>query len=368
MSRKLQIASVLLFLMFAVDMHAKSGDSRPSDPEATGRTVELFARMENLMSRGVMIGHQDDLAYGHQNYRPGVSDVKKISGDYPAVIGWDIGHLELGNEHNLDSVYFSVMKEQIRKTDARGGITTISWHCDNIVTGGSTWDVSSDEVVSSVLPGGANHDRYMGWLDSLALFFKSLKDRSGNDIPVIFRLYHEHTGSWFWWGKAHCSPSDYIAMWRMTVDYFRTSGVHNLLIAYSPGDCMTAEEYMERYPGDEYVDVVGFDIYQNGNDASGYSAAMSRNIDIVTDYASVSGKIPAISETGSEGIPQKDYFTSVIWPLLQGRELSYILFWRNAYEQDKPGHFYLPYKGHPAASDFVELLSYPRILMNKDIR
>lgn len=344
------------------------GSHGPSDPQASEPVRNLYYRMVSLMDKGVMIGHQDALAYGFQNYKPGASDVKKMTGDYPAVIGWDIGHLELGSDYNLDSVYFDTMVKYIRKTDLRGGITTVSWHCDNIMTGGSTWDCERNDVVRSVLPGQVNHEKFKQWLDRLAVFFKSLKNKNGEDIPVIFRLYHEHTGSWFWWGARQCTPQDYVAMWRMTVDYLRGSGVHNLLIAYSPSGCSSIEEYLLRYPGDDYVDVTGFDIYQNGSDTLSYRKAMETNIDIVTGYAGKSGKIPVISETGSESVRPDDYFTSVVYPLLENRRLSYILFWRNAYEPDKPGHFFLPFKGHSAEDDFKEMVSFPRVLLNEDIK
>ena len=344
------------------------GSHGPSDPQASEPVRNLYYRMVSLMDKGVMIGHQDALAYGFQNYKPGASDVKKMTGDYPAVIGWDIGHLELGSDYNLDSVYFDTMVKYIRKTDLRGGITTVSWHCDNIMTGGSTWDCERNDVVRSVLPGQVNHEKFKQWLDRLAVFFKSLKNKNGEDIPVIFRLYHEHTGSWFWWGARQCTPQDYVAMWRMTADYLRGSGVHNLLIAYSPSGCSSIEEYLLRYPGDDYVDVTGFDIYQNGSDTLSYRKAMETNIDIVTGYAGKSGKIPVISETGSESVRPDDYFTSVVYPLLENRRLSYILFWRNAYEPDKPGHFFLPFKGHSAEDDFKEMVSFPRVLLNEDIK
>ena len=85
------------------------GSHGPSDHQASEPVRNLYYRMVSLMDKGVMIGHQDALAYGFQNYKPGASDVKKMTGDYPAVIGWDIGHLELGSDYNLDSVNFDRM-------------------------------------------------------------------------------------------------------------------------------------------------------------------------------------------------------------------------------------------------------------------
>ena len=40
----------------------------------------------------------------------------------------------------------------------------------------------------------------------------------GVKIPVLFRPWHEHSGSWFWWGEKLCTPEEYKALWHMTVD------------------------------------------------------------------------------------------------------------------------------------------------------
>ncbi|MBD0288787.1 MAG: hypothetical protein ICV79_25690 [Flavisolibacter sp.] len=59
------------------------------------------------MNKGILFGHQDDLAYGvGWKYEKGRSDIKDVAGDYPAVQGYELGHLELDSLINLDSVPF----------------------------------------------------------------------------------------------------------------------------------------------------------------------------------------------------------------------------------------------------------------------
>jgi len=344
----------------------------PIDNKATEETVALYNQLFKIMGEGIMVGHQDDLAYGHGWYKQnGKSDVKDVAGDYPAVIGWELGHVELGVEYNLDSVYFSDMKQYIRETYKRGGITTASWHGDNIVTGNTAWDCAQDSVVRSILPGGSNHKEYLVWLDRVAGFFLDLKDEKGNLIPVVFRMYHEHTGSWFWWGTQQCTPDEYKQLWIMTVEHLKNKkNVHNLLYAYSPSGTENEAHFLERYPGDEYVDIVGYDVYAPNGTMEGlehYKEEMKRNIEIVTSYAAKADKIPTIGETGLEGVTDSTYFTQVVYPVITQYRFSWILFWRNAWEPDKPNHFYGPYPGHPSAADFKEFVEKPNILMNKDI-
>ncbi|GHT75058.1 mannan endo-1,4-beta-mannosidase [Bacteroidia bacterium] len=345
-----------------------------TDANATPETAVLYNRMDSLLNVGIMLGHQDDLAYGHTWYNePGHSDVLGVTGRYPAIFGWEIGHIELGAEYNLDSIYFDNMKRYIREVHHLGGINTISWHGDNILTGGNAWDCDTlTRVVASLLPDGQNHDKFLGWLDKVADFFWDLKDDNGQLIPVMFRLYHEHSGSWFWWGNKQCTPEEYKKLWMMTVEYLRdTRQVHNLLYAYSPNYVQSEAEYLERYPGNEYVDILGFDCYANGeNDNTNpekiafqineYKKNMTTNLAILTAVAEKSGKIPAVTESGMESIPYPFFFSDAVYNTIKDYKISYILFWRNA--PDRPRHFYVPYPGGASEVDFRSFVAKPKMI------
>src|SRR5665647_603202 len=107
----------------------------PADKKATKETVKLFQSLYELKNKGVMYGHQDDLMYGTTWwYEKDRSDIKDLTGDYPAVAGFELGHLELGNERSLDSVSFIQIAEQIKAHYRRGGVITISWHLNNPLT------------------------------------------------------------------------------------------------------------------------------------------------------------------------------------------------------------------------------------------
>jgi mannan endo-1,4-beta-mannosidase len=262
------------------------------------------------------------------------------------------------------------MKHYIRDTHARGGITTLSWHADNIATGGSSWDCKQDTVVRSILEGGVHHKQYLTWLGKVAAFFLDLKDENGVLIPVIFRMFHEHTGDWFWWCSKQCTPEEYKALWRMTADYLqKTKQVHNLIYAYSSSSGRDEAHYLERYPGDDYADIVAYDCYVQGKDSTAvakYKEAMDHNLKIITGYAAKSGKLPAIGETGMESIPDPTYFTQTVYPVISRYKIAWILFWRNALEKDRPDHFYVPFAGHLSEDDFIRFVNEDNILMNKD--
>lgn len=353
-------------MLLCVGLVAQAGKSVPSDPKATPEVVKLYQNMLSLQHKGMMFGHQDALAYGTSWYaEDGRSDVKDVCGDYPAVIGWELGHLELGNAYSLDSVFFDNIRDGIKKAYSRGEINTISWHFRNPLTGGTAWDVTSHKTVEAILPGGEKHELYKQYLDKLALFMLSLKTDQGTFIPVLFRPFHEHTGSWFWWGKDLCTVDQYTALWRFTVTYLRdTKNIHHLLYSYSTDRVSTSEEYLERYPGDDLIDILAFDLYDRGPE---YAGVLGNCAKLVSKLAADKGKIGAVSEAGGPISSNPEWWTKVLLETLRPYGLSYVLVWRNPFNQPAAIAFG-PYKDCPSAKDFAKFYKDPKTLFLKDIQ
>jgi mannan endo-1,4-beta-mannosidase len=290
--------------------------------------------------------------------------VKSVVGDYPAVMGFDLGRIELGSEKNIDNVSFEKIRQEIIRQYQRGGMITMSWHVNNPLTDGDSWDVKSGgNAVVSVLPGGQCHDKFLRWLQRAADFFNSLKTEDGTKIPIVFRPWHEHTGSWFWWGKDLCSSEQYKTLWRMTSERLRLKGVNNVLLAYSPGmESDTVEEYLERYPGDDIIDVLGTDVYQY--ERSQYIKQLNKMLTILTEAGKKHDKPIALTETGFEGIPDSLWWTGTLLPVIEKYPLSYVLVWRNA--REKSTHYYAPYPGQVSADDFVRFSQSPKMLFAGD--
>jgi hypothetical protein len=106
----LEYMLVPLFLFANAVVQARAQQDLPSDKNATKETIHLYNNLKKLAAKGFMFGHQDDLAYGvgwkydASASSAGRSDIKDVTGDYPAVYGWELGHLEMDNPVNLDSV------------------------------------------------------------------------------------------------------------------------------------------------------------------------------------------------------------------------------------------------------------------------
>jgi mannan endo-1,4-beta-mannosidase len=346
----------------------------PSDKKATKETIILFKSLYELKNNGVMYGHQDDLMYGYNWwYEKDRSDTKDAVGDYPAVAGFELGHIELGSDRSLDSVSFTQIAEQIRVHYKRGGIVTISWHLNNPLTmqskdsssswpHGTAWDVSSKEVVSSILPGGRYNDLFNSWLERLATFFIGLKDENGIPIPFIFRPFHEHSGSFFWWGTNICTDEQYSALWRYTVSFLRDKkDIHNILYAYNTDRVTTLDQYMRGYPGDDIVDMLSLDMYDRG---SQFGAELDSALGFIIREAVSRNKLTALSETG-ERKGMSNWWTSVLLPVVSKYPVGYVLTWRDAF------HTKYSVSGNPVQSfpdDFKNFYNSPRTLFLKKVR
>lgn len=365
----MQKLSFLLSLMcLALFSFAGCGETSMVS-KRTAETETLLQNLPLLASKGFMFGHQDDTMYGiGWDGEEGRSDVYEVVGDYPAVLGVDLGRIELKGDLNIDKVPFDRMRNEMIRQYERGGVITVSWHANNPLTGGDAWDVDSGNAVSSILPGGERHDLFMDWLGSAARFFQSLKTAEGVPVPVLFRPWHEHTGSWFWWGKDHCAVDEYKQLWRMTRDFFERQEIRNLIYVYSPDAQGPGDAYMERYPGDDYVDMLGLDCYHRDNEkgTAEYQQTLHTILSFMKEEGARRDKPIALTETGLETIPIPDWWTRVLLPVLKKYPVSYVLMWRNA--RERPNHFYAPYPGQPSAQDFTDFYHLPETFFCKDIQ
>jgi mannan endo-1,4-beta-mannosidase len=349
-----------------------------TDPDATPETRALLANLHRLADEGrFAFGHQDATAYG-VGWRPEPSDdaaslearadVFRVTGQLPGVYGWGVDDVTKSPD-NIDSVRFERIRELAIRAYERGAVNIFSWHGDNPVSGGNTWDTT--RAVRHILPGGSHHEAFRAQLAAIADFFDRFETGSWpsrTKVPVIFRPYHEHTGSWFWWGKTLCTPSEFVALWQFTVDFMRKErGLHHVLFSYSPDRFDERREYLERYPGDAYVDILGFDDYYDFYGEGRSPEMFADQLRIVTQLASERGKVAALTETGLETIPDSTWYTDVLLKHIRTDSLTnriaFAMVWRNAYQ----GHHYVPYPGHPAEANFREFAADPNVLMESEL-
>lgn len=336
-----------------------------SDKQATKETVALFYNLKKLGKTKVAIGQQDAFNSFYQD-AGGDSDIKKNTGYDPALLGSDFMFITDKNNNNQSNNWFYQQEQKIindtKAAYAKGMINTFSWHLREPYNEDSFYasDMTAEQKATafkSILPGGANHEWYKKKLDKVASIFLNLKGAKGELIPIIFRPFHEFDGSWFWWGANFCSPEEYKAAFQFTVTYLRdTKGVHNLLFAFSPDRTYTTSaEYLSRYPGDAYVDVLGMDNYGDLASGQGQTGATKANakLKMMSDLAITKVKIAAMTETGyyvtATTPPINEWFSTYLQSALTNNniQISYVMFWNNSTDG-----YWVPTPTASNASDF----------------
>ena len=325
-----------------------------ADADATAETKALYANLWAIRDKGWMFGHHDDLMYGRKWYgTEGGSDTKEVCGDYPGVYALDLASLmdeRSATEQEENALRIKLMKQAYN----RGMVITACLHLNNPLTGGDSWDNSSNQVVAEILKkGSATQTKFNGWLDKLANVAKTLKGADGKNIPTIIRPFHEHTQTWSWWGKSCTTEQEFIGLWRYFVDYMKAAGVHNFIYAISPQmDGQKVEsDFLFRWPGDSYVDFIGMDCYQGIN-----NNVFVNNLKVLSTLSTKKRKPAGVTETGVEGFKVADYWITNIAAPMAGRKMSMLVTWRNKYDPMEQGsHYFSVFPGHVSVDSFKEM-------------
>lgn len=316
------------------------------DANATKETVALFYNLKKLAKTKFAIGQQDAFNSFYQD-AGGDSDIKKNTGFDPALLGSDFIFITDKNNNNQADNWFYQQEQKtisdVKAAYAKGIINTFSWHLrepnneDSFYASDMTTE-QKNTAFKSILPGGTNHEWYKKKLNKVASVISNLKGSNGELIPIIFRPFHEFDGSWFWWGANFCTAEEYKTAYQFTVDYLKnTKGVHNILYAFSPDNSYSTEaNYLSRYPGDKYVDILGMDNYGDfDNQGSTGANRANSKLKIISDLAINKIKIAALTETGyqitSTKAPIADWFSTYSYNALTSNsiEVSYVMFWNN---------------------------------------
>lgn len=371
------------------EQHKYTESIKLADEKADAGTVALYQYLKAVgNSSSVIYGHMEDtvLKAGSSSL-PGYSDTEDVTGSISAIDGLDCGGLFTGFADKFASRYpdeavslgisndDTTAEDDIKaaaafsnKSIEAGAIMTLSAHMpnfaysvkkDNADSIGKTYDqfdytvadsyTLTGDCVNNILPGGKFNEAYTAYLDLIAEYASLVNG------TVLFRPLHESTGGWFWWGSTFCTADTYKSVFKYTVDYLRDEkNVHNFLYLYGPGSEAASEaEYEERYPGDGYVDLVGFDSYDNNPDESANYTFQDnfRNTIRLTDaFAKKHNKLFAVTETGiangskallSSGNKRKNWYKEILDIVTDSEfDCCYFMLWSN---YSSSGSYYTPF-------------------------
>jgi len=371
-------ASVFLFLVVMLPGCAKNSNGPETsntpgendllvDSHATAETAALF---ENLLK----IGKSDKFIFGQEfptdfrfqgglNSDASQSDCKDVVGDHPGMHGSDFLYY-LNKPEDEKAIHLNAVQQAY----ARGAVVTFDWHI--IGQNSSSFYIQGNESLLQDILQNRNGAPawFYGEMDKVIAVLQNI------EFPVVFRPLHEMNGKWFWWHTDDAAA--FKTLWKMLVDYFRSKDVHNVIYCWAPNYAQN-EDYFRYYPGDDYVDVLGLDAYEPGVAMS--HAELFPVIMQMVDYATLSGKIAAFTETGNRSAyPEQRprFWTQDVLKPINGnpkvRQIAWVLTWINsdwgdANSKSRP---FIPYSGMTnvqAKIDFADFYKDPHTLFEADL-
>ena len=274
------------------------------NPNADENTKRLYKFLCDIYGKYSLAGQYADEGRASSEYEK----ITAKTGKTFAVLGLDMGNYSLGSKaHGAESKTVEYAYDWYKNA---GGIVQLCWHWttpeDYAVNAGdqpwysSFYKEGSKLDLDKIMNGedDAAYQLLMDDIDNMANELARLRDAG---VPVLWRPLHEAAGGWFWWGN--CEPESYKKLWNVMYDKMTNEhNLTNLIWVWNGQDPAW-------YPGDETVDINGWDIYA-GNHVD--SSQGGRFDDMATNYGTKT-KLIALTENGCVMDPDKVFNDNARW-------------------------------------------------------
>ncbi|MDN3584866.1 glycosyl hydrolase [Mucilaginibacter flavus] len=287
MKKCLFISALLLVPFFSFSQGFK-----PVNKDASPEAAKVLSFLYSIKGKHILSGQQ--------NYNSDLNtfsdSAKAITGKYPALWGSDFmlwGDKDLGQK----LVY------EAQKKWREGYLVTIMWH-QGRPTDNPPYDwktsiqgkLTDAEWTELTTPNTPLNKKWLADIDKEAVYLKQLRD---THIPVLWRPYHEMNGVWFWWGDKK-GENGIIKLWKMMYDrYTNYHHLNNLIWVWGANGLRDipkdeAYDYKLYYPGADYVDILGADVYHFDYEQKDYNELLQL----------ANGKLICLGETGELPKPE----------------------------------------------------------------
>ena len=295
----------------AIDLTQYQVTKELSNPNASDHAKRLYNMLTDVYGKYTISGQYSGDGEGKDSRE--FKEIKKKVGKTPAILGLDVSALGLSSGAGGGEM---VPIQAADWYNNENGIVTFCWHwlCpkDYQEANGQPWwrafytdSVSFDLGKAMSGEDKAGYDAIVEELDNMATQLKYLADM---DVPVLWRPLHEAAGdpkypgnAWFWWGASGKEP--YLELWKLMYDKFTNEyGLNNLIWVWNA-------QNPEWYPGDDYVDIVGYDCYPSEQDSS----SQKWYYDLMKSCSPSKSKIIAETENGAMFDPDAAFNDGSRW-------------------------------------------------------
>ncbi|HEY9061040.1 MAG TPA: glycosyl hydrolase [Pseudobacteroides sp.] len=240
------------------------------NPNATKEAKSLISYLADVYGKHILSGQQE--LCGSHNYEGSEAEftyIKEKTGKMPAVRGFDFMNFR-GNGLLWDDLCAERVIDWYKN---KNGIPTVCWHWFSPGNIGKKADNSfytestSFSISKALTPGTAENKALLSDIDFMAGKLKQVQDAG---VPILFRPLHEAEGGWFWWGAE--GPEPCVKLYRLLYDKFTNEHkLNNLIWVWTSYTYDTSPKW---FPGDDVVDIVGYDKY-NAKDGLPNGSAIS---------------------------------------------------------------------------------------------
>ena len=275
-------------------------------PYYTPANIDMTIESRRLLNYFASINHKKIISGQHTQTIPQeeLSHIKKITGYYPKLVGYELLACSLNINPNSDKQCLEEVSDnkgtlQVALYDKKS-ILTFTWHMFSPIGGcnKSFYAENTDFDIRKILCGDET-DEYKAFVKELDHIVSLLKHFYEAKKPILFRPFHEADGTWFWWGKYGAEYAS--ELYKFTYDYLTNEkGLNNLIWVWNSTGA---------YPGDEYVDIISVDVYHNTDKEVDYDEIITTLKEKVS-----SEKLIALAEC--DVIPDIDYLRENHFPFI----------------------------------------------------
>jgi len=219
--------------------------------------------------------------------------------------------------------------EKMREISESGRILELTYQT-------SKYGVFNADALYEVLDG--KHDNM---IDELIIRIKEL------DEPVLFRPNNEMNGDWCGYNAmyTHKETEVYKTFWRWLYERFEEADCDNVIWVWNPnwGDFPNAEwnHYLQYFPGEEYVDVVGLTGYNTGTyyEAEQWKSFAEIYMPMLWEYKKHFTDYPyMITEFGSSAIGgDKGQWIESVFKQIEKLDIKAAVWWNHVDYDTKKG-------------------------------
>jgi len=272
--------------------------SELANKNSNEKTVKIMEYLVETYGNKIISGQ-----YCEHNKATEINAIYRETGKYPALRGFDMIFMSPNSGwQNADELM------QAKRWSEKGGLVTFSWHWHVPIGPNSFYaedttfrikdartdiDLSlvTEKELEDMFKNGTISENTYRLVADIDVISSKLKILERSNVTVLWRPLHEAAGGWFWWGAS--GSDDYLWLWKLMFNRMTNYHELNNLIWVWNG------QSAQWYPGDEYVDIIGTDIYPDKLDNSSQASKLKELI----QWPSTK-KLAALTENGA--IPDPD--------------------------------------------------------------